>query len=186
MYYLMSWNQTIFSSGADRKQLKPIPSERIKKIERSKTDNQPKLTMILLCFHDITSLYSLFLHNFSYRFGRKPVFFFTMILQTVTALIQVTSVSWVMFTILNCLRGLGQISNFIASLVLGKTAHLLLSHFKKSRHVFSRAETKCSAEPCFCSSVWQWFKTHWKVVLHQFILGLKNLVVLCWGSLKKH
>lgn len=53
----MSWNQTIFSSGADRKQLKPIPSERIKKIERSKTDNQPKLTMILLCFHDITSLH---------------------------------------------------------------------------------------------------------------------------------
>uniref|UniRef100_A0A3P9DIU0 Solute carrier family 22 member 5 n=1 Tax=Maylandia zebra TaxID=106582 RepID=A0A3P9DIU0_9CICH len=74
--------------------------------------------------------------HLSDRFGRKPVFFFTMILQTVTALIQVTSVSWVMFTILNCLRGLGQISNFIASLVLGsemlsksaRVTYILLGH----------------------------------------------------------
>ncbi|GAA6234857.1 solute carrier family 22 member 4-like isoform X1 [Lates japonicus] len=57
--------------------------------------------------------------HLSDRFGRKPVFYFTMVLQTVTALIQATSVSWVMFCILNCLRGLGQISNYIASLVLG-------------------------------------------------------------------
>uniref|UniRef100_A0A3B4ZK55 Solute carrier family 22 member 5-like n=1 Tax=Stegastes partitus TaxID=144197 RepID=A0A3B4ZK55_9TELE len=57
--------------------------------------------------------------HLSDRFGRKPVFFFTMVLQTVTALIQAASVSWVMFCILNCLRGLGQISNYITSLVLG-------------------------------------------------------------------
>ncbi|XP_018532450.1 dual specificity mitogen-activated protein kinase kinase 2b isoform X1 [Lates calcarifer] len=57
--------------------------------------------------------------HLSDQFGRKPVFYFTMVLQTVTALIQATSVSWVMFCILNCLRGLGQISNYIASLVLG-------------------------------------------------------------------
>ncbi|XP_031594078.2 solute carrier family 22 member 5-like isoform X1 [Oreochromis aureus] len=74
--------------------------------------------------------------HLSDRFGRKPVFFFTMILQTVTALIQVTSVSWIMFTILNCLRGLGQISNFVASLVLGsemlsksaRVTYILLGH----------------------------------------------------------
>ncbi|XP_042354313.1 solute carrier family 22 member 21-like [Plectropomus leopardus] len=53
------------------------------------------------------------------RFGRKLVFFFTMALQTVTTLIQATSVSWVMFCVINCLRGLGQISNYITSLVLG-------------------------------------------------------------------
>uniref|UniRef100_A0A3B4XC16 Solute carrier family 22 member 5-like n=1 Tax=Seriola lalandi dorsalis TaxID=1841481 RepID=A0A3B4XC16_SERLL len=57
--------------------------------------------------------------HLSDRFGRKPVFFFTMVLQTVATLIQATSVSWVMFSILNCLRGLGQISNYIVSLVLG-------------------------------------------------------------------
>ncbi|XP_020489728.2 organic cation/carnitine transporter 2-like [Labrus bergylta] len=57
--------------------------------------------------------------HLSDRFGRKPVFFFTMVLQTVTALIQATSVSWVMFCILNCLRGLSQISNYVTSLVLG-------------------------------------------------------------------
>ncbi|XP_071755709.2 solute carrier family 22 member 4-like isoform X1 [Centroberyx gerrardi] len=53
------------------------------------------------------------------RFGRKPVFFWSLALQTVFALIQATSVSWVMFCIFNCLRGIGQISNFITSLVLG-------------------------------------------------------------------
>uniref|UniRef100_A0A3Q1EH92 Solute carrier family 22 member 5-like n=1 Tax=Acanthochromis polyacanthus TaxID=80966 RepID=A0A3Q1EH92_9TELE len=53
------------------------------------------------------------------RFGRRPVFFCTMALQTVTALIQAASVNWVMFCVLNCLRGLGQISNYITSLILG-------------------------------------------------------------------
>ncbi|XP_073348149.1 organic cation/carnitine transporter 2-like [Pagrus major] len=56
---------------------------------------------------------------FSDRFGRKPVFFFTMILQSVTALIQAASVSWVMFCVLNCLKGLGQVSNYGTSLILG-------------------------------------------------------------------
>ncbi|XP_070700575.1 organic cation/carnitine transporter 2-like [Pempheris klunzingeri] len=57
--------------------------------------------------------------HLSDRFGRKPVFFFTLVLQAVSTLIQATSVSWVMFCILNCLRGVGQISNFISSLILG-------------------------------------------------------------------
>uniref|UniRef100_A0A3Q0SJX7 Major facilitator superfamily (MFS) profile domain-containing protein n=1 Tax=Amphilophus citrinellus TaxID=61819 RepID=A0A3Q0SJX7_AMPCI len=74
--------------------------------------------------------------HLSDRFGRKPVLFFTMVLQTVTALIQATSVTWVMFSILNCLRGLGQISSLIASLILGsemlsqsvRVTYILLGH----------------------------------------------------------
>ncbi|KAM9845074.1 solute carrier family 22 member 4-like [Aulostomus maculatus] len=53
------------------------------------------------------------------RFGRKLVFFVTLALQCVTALIQATSVNWLMFCTLNCLRGLGQISNYIVAVILG-------------------------------------------------------------------
>ncbi|XP_068594000.1 organic cation/carnitine transporter 2-like [Cebidichthys violaceus] len=56
--------------------------------------------------------------DLSDRFGRRPVFFFTMALLTVTPLIQATSVSWLMFCILNALRGLG-LPNYVVSLVLG-------------------------------------------------------------------
>ncbi|KAM6919983.1 solute carrier family 22 member 21-like [Lycodopsis pacificus] len=55
--------------------------------------------------------------DLSDRFGRRPVFFFTMALLTVTPLIQAASVSWIMFCILNALRGLGYF-NYIVSLVL--------------------------------------------------------------------
>uniref|UniRef100_A0A3P8W4B6 Major facilitator superfamily (MFS) profile domain-containing protein n=2 Tax=Cynoglossus semilaevis TaxID=244447 RepID=A0A3P8W4B6_CYNSE len=53
------------------------------------------------------------------RFGRKPVFFIALALQCVTAVIQACSVSWTMFCILNCLSGLGQISCYHTSLILG-------------------------------------------------------------------
>ncbi|XP_019712393.1 solute carrier family 22 member 5-like isoform X3 [Hippocampus comes] len=53
------------------------------------------------------------------RFGRKHVLFFTISLQSVTALIQATSVNWVMFCALNCLRGVGHVACFVTSLVLG-------------------------------------------------------------------
>ncbi|CAJ1072042.1 solute carrier family 22 member 4-like isoform X2 [Xyrichtys novacula] len=64
------------------------------------------------------------------------VFFVTMLLQAVTALIQATSVSWVMFCVLNCARGLSQISNYISSIVLGsemlsssaRVSYTLLGH----------------------------------------------------------
>ncbi|XP_075953450.1 solute carrier family 22 member 4-like [Anarhichas minor] len=56
--------------------------------------------------------------DLSDRFGRRPVFFSTMALLTVTPLIQATSVSWIMFCILNGLRGLGYF-NYFVSLVLG-------------------------------------------------------------------
>lgn len=54
------------------------------------------------------------------RLGRKPVLGFTLVLQGVTALVQAGSVSWLMFCILNLLRGLGQISSYSASLILGE------------------------------------------------------------------
>uniref|UniRef100_A0A3P8ZQ43 Major facilitator superfamily (MFS) profile domain-containing protein n=1 Tax=Esox lucius TaxID=8010 RepID=A0A3P8ZQ43_ESOLU len=57
--------------------------------------------------------------HLSDRFGRKPVFFSTMAFQTIITLIQSTSINWPMFCVLNCLRGVGQISNYISSLVLG-------------------------------------------------------------------
>ncbi|KAM3865961.1 solute carrier family 22 member 4-like [Diretmus argenteus] len=53
------------------------------------------------------------------RFGRKPMFFGTIATMTVISLIQITSISWGMFCILNCLKGVSQMSNYIASLVLG-------------------------------------------------------------------
>ncbi|XP_068196688.1 solute carrier family 22 member 4-like [Antennarius striatus] len=73
-----------------------------------------------------TSLYfvgvligSLICGHLSDRFGRKPVFFSTMFLHAVAPLIQATSISWVMFSIFNFVRGLGQISNYTVSLILG-------------------------------------------------------------------
>ncbi|XP_067464653.1 organic cation/carnitine transporter 2-like isoform X1 [Thunnus thynnus] len=53
------------------------------------------------------------------RFGRKPVLFATIAVQTVFTFIQVFSSSWLMFTILLFINGLGQMSNFVAALVLG-------------------------------------------------------------------
>ncbi|XP_058484074.1 solute carrier family 22 member 4-like [Solea solea] len=53
------------------------------------------------------------------KFGRKPVLFATIILQTICTFAQVYSTSWLMFTILLFINGLGQISNFVAALVLG-------------------------------------------------------------------
>ncbi|KAI3375038.1 hypothetical protein L3Q82_021556, partial [Scortum barcoo] len=50
---------------------------------------------------------------------RAGVFFSSMVLQAVTALVQASPISWVMFCIFNCLRGLGYSSNYIASLILG-------------------------------------------------------------------
>uniref|UniRef100_A0A3Q2YGU3 Solute carrier family 22 member 5-like n=1 Tax=Hippocampus comes TaxID=109280 RepID=A0A3Q2YGU3_HIPCM len=63
------------------------------------------------------------------RFGRKHVLFFTISLQSVTALIQATSVNWVMFCALNCLRGIF-LSNLMSacmrwSEMLGESARLV-------------------------------------------------------------
>lgn len=52
------------------------------------------------------------------RFGRKKVFFLTTVLHAVTALLQAASVNWIMFAILNLLRGCSQ--NYSVSHILGK------------------------------------------------------------------
>ncbi|XP_033996513.1 solute carrier family 22 member 4-like isoform X1 [Trematomus bernacchii] len=62
---------------------------------------------------------SFFSGQLSDRFGRKPVLFATMAVQTLFSFIQVFSTSWTMFTILLFFNGLGQMSNFVAALVLG-------------------------------------------------------------------
>uniref|UniRef100_A0A3B4X5U1 Solute carrier family 22 member 5-like n=1 Tax=Seriola lalandi dorsalis TaxID=1841481 RepID=A0A3B4X5U1_SERLL len=62
---------------------------------------------------------SFFSGQLSDRFGRKPILFATTAVQTVFTFAQVFSVSWTMFIILLFFNGLGQISNFVAALVLG-------------------------------------------------------------------
>ncbi|XP_059207127.1 solute carrier family 22 member 4-like [Centropristis striata] len=62
---------------------------------------------------------SFFSGQLSDRIGRKPVLFATMAVQTVFTFIQVFSTSWIMFTVLLFINGLGQISNYTAALVLG-------------------------------------------------------------------
>ncbi|KAF7668671.1 hypothetical protein LDENG_00297500 [Lucifuga dentata] len=57
--------------------------------------------------------------HLSDRYGRKPVLIFTAVLQMVITLIQATSINWIMFCILNFLRGGGQMTTYITSLVLG-------------------------------------------------------------------
>ncbi|KAG8008534.1 Solute carrier family 22 member 5 [Nibea albiflora] len=52
-------------------------------------------------------------------FGRKPVLFATIAVQTAFTFASVFSVSWTMFTILLFINGLGQMSNFVSALVLG-------------------------------------------------------------------
>ncbi|XP_077361505.1 solute carrier family 22 member 21-like [Festucalex cinctus] len=53
------------------------------------------------------------------RFGRKRVLFLTVLLQSLSALVQATSVNWLMFCALNCLRGVGHVACYVTSLVLG-------------------------------------------------------------------
>ncbi|KAM9729683.1 solute carrier family 22 member 4-like [Menidia menidia] len=62
---------------------------------------------------------SFFSGPLSDRYGRKPVLFATMATQTMFTFAQVFSNSWILFVILLFINGLGQISNFVAALVLG-------------------------------------------------------------------
>ncbi|XP_043944897.1 solute carrier family 22 member 5-like [Protopterus annectens] len=68
-----------------------------------------------------TVLLNIFLcsFRFAFRYGRKKVFFVSLIMQTVFSLIQVGSNSWEMFAVLYVLVGLGQTSNFLCAFVLG-------------------------------------------------------------------
>ncbi|KPP61316.1 solute carrier family 22 member 5-like [Scleropages formosus] len=62
---------------------------------------------------------SFFSGQISDRFGRKPVFFVTMAVQTLFTAIQVFSPSWEVFSVIFFIVGLGQISNYVAAFVLG-------------------------------------------------------------------
>ncbi|XP_053187371.1 organic cation/carnitine transporter 2-like [Scomber japonicus] len=62
---------------------------------------------------------SFFSGQLSDRFGRKPVFFATMAVQTIFSFVQVFSPSWTVFSIFLFFSGLGQIANYIAAFVLG-------------------------------------------------------------------
>ncbi|XP_074466702.1 organic cation/carnitine transporter 2-like [Sebastes fasciatus] len=53
------------------------------------------------------------------RFGRKPVLFATMAIQTILTFAQIFSPTWTVFSILIFINGLGQISNYISGFVLG-------------------------------------------------------------------
>nr|XP_020467627.1 solute carrier family 22 member 5-like [Monopterus albus] len=53
------------------------------------------------------------------RFGRKPVLFATMAVQTIFTFAAIFSPSWTVFAILLFLSGLGQISNYVSGFVLG-------------------------------------------------------------------
>ncbi|XP_068187331.1 organic cation/carnitine transporter 2-like isoform X2 [Antennarius striatus] len=53
------------------------------------------------------------------RFGRKPVLFATMAVQTVFTSIQIFSPSWTALCVLLFINGLGQVSNYMTGFVLG-------------------------------------------------------------------
>ncbi|XP_068456839.1 organic cation/carnitine transporter 2-like [Clinocottus analis] len=81
--------------------------------------DQWKMTFTSTVFFVGVLLGSFFSGQLSDRFGRKPVLFATMIVQMFFTFIQIISTSWIMFTVLLFINGLGQISNFAAALVLG-------------------------------------------------------------------
>ncbi|XP_074466041.1 solute carrier family 22 member 4-like isoform X5 [Sebastes fasciatus] len=62
---------------------------------------------------------SFFSGQLSDGFGRKPVFFATMAVQTIFTFVQMFSPSWTVFSILLFISGLGQISNYVSAFVLG-------------------------------------------------------------------
>ncbi|XP_038158152.1 solute carrier family 22 member 4-like isoform X1 [Cyprinodon tularosa] len=71
---------------------------------------------------------SFFAGQLSDRYGRKPILFATLAAQTIFTFAQVFSGSWIIFMVLLFLNGLGQMSNFVAALVLG--AELLTGNIR--------------------------------------------------------
>nr|KAF6448788.1 hypothetical protein HJG63_017732 [Rousettus aegyptiacus] len=53
------------------------------------------------------------------RFGRKSILFPTMAVQTGFSFSQIFSINWEMFTVLFVIVGMGQISNYVVSFILG-------------------------------------------------------------------
>ncbi|KAK2828101.1 hypothetical protein Q5P01_019135 [Channa striata] len=71
---------------------------------------------------------SFFSGQLSDRFGRKPIFFATMAIQTLFTFAAIFSPSWTVFCILLFISGLGQISNYVSAFVLG--TEILTGHVR--------------------------------------------------------
>uniref|UniRef100_A0A668RZ85 Major facilitator superfamily (MFS) profile domain-containing protein n=1 Tax=Oreochromis aureus TaxID=47969 RepID=A0A668RZ85_OREAU len=82
--------------------------------------NQWKQPLTSTVFFVGVLLGSFFSGQLSDRYGRKPVLFAALALQTVFTFAQVFSGSWIMFLIILFINGLGQMSNFVAALVLAR------------------------------------------------------------------
>ncbi|CAG06338.1 unnamed protein product, partial [Tetraodon nigroviridis] len=62
---------------------------------------------------------SFFAGQLADRYGRKPVFFTTMAVQTVFTVVLIFSPSWIVFAIMFFISGMGQMANYVAAFVLG-------------------------------------------------------------------
>ncbi|XP_068187375.1 organic cation/carnitine transporter 2-like [Antennarius striatus] len=76
----------------------------------------PMSTSVFFCGVLLGSLIS---GQVSDRFGRKPVLFFAIGVQTVFAFIQVFSSSWAMFCVIFFTQGVAQVSRYVSAFVLG-------------------------------------------------------------------
>ncbi|XP_072301624.1 solute carrier family 22 member 4-like [Eucyclogobius newberryi] len=104
---------------------------------------------------------SLFSGELSDKFGRKPILFATMALQTVFTFFQVYANSWILFTVLLFFNGLGQMSNFVAALVLG--AEILTGH---ARVMYSSLATNSAfAVGYMILPIFAYFLRDWRSLL---------------------
>ena len=56
-----------------------------------------------------------------HRFGRKPVLFVMMAVQTLTVAAQILSSSWEIFSFIFFFVGFGSVSNYVIAYVLGRS-----------------------------------------------------------------
>lgn len=69
--------------------------------------------------HSCSFISRVILLSSQFRYGRKPVFFITMAIQTIFSIVLIFSPSWIAFTIIFCIAGMGQMANYVAAFVLG-------------------------------------------------------------------
>ncbi|XP_030009206.1 solute carrier family 22 member 5-like isoform X1 [Sphaeramia orbicularis] len=119
---------------------------------------------------------SFFAGVLSDRFGRKPVLFATMAVQTVFGFIQAFSTSWIMFLIFLLIGGLGQMSNYLAALLLG--AEILTSNV---RVLYSSLGTNFGfAFGYMMLALFAYFLRDWKSLLLGLSLPTLVYIPLWW------